>query len=363
MPEEFGNSQKKGVPIKNLIFVMMFIGFLCLGNPKSIAQQGESEKTIFETSLHQTSRGMGYWYDKANGGLETITGIPYSQLTCKNCHVASCDQCHGTKRAGVPTYTTESARNQEICLSCHKREASIMQIDAEANQQDVHAESGMECMGCHTAREVHGDGIEYVSMKQPGAMDTQCAACHSSVTQSLSHSIHGQKLDCKACHERHVVSCTNCHFETILREDKRVAIPKSGWVFLMNYQGKVTSANMQSFVASGPKTFLMFAPQHSHSIMNEGRTCDQCHATDIVNKVMNGNMLLTWLEQGEVKNTEGVIPVADGVRWDLVYQDYQDGKWIEIKDAPDPEIQYAGFGSPLSKEQMKGLATPQRQPQ
>lgn len=349
--------------MKNLILIMISICFLSLDSPNAIAQQGESEKTIFETSLHRTSRGMGYWYDKENGGLERITGIPYSQLTCKNCHVASCDVCHGTEKEEVRSYATAAARNQDICLGCHKREASIMQIDAKANQQDVHVESGMECMSCHSAREVHGDGTEYVSMKQPGAMDAQCAICHGSVIQTLSHRVHGQKLDCKACHERHVVSCTNCHFETILKEDKRVAIPKSGWVFLMNYQGKVTSANMQSFVASGPGTFLMFAPQHSHSIMREGRTCDQCHATDSVKQVQNGNMRLTWLEQGEVKNTQGVIPVAGGVQWDLVYQDYRNGKWIEIKDAPDPKIQYAGFGSPLTTEQINSLAIPQKQPQ
>ncbi len=368
MPEQFRNRHctDESVVMKKLILIMPPIAMLglilCLYHPKILAQQDEGDTTIFGTSLHRTSRGMGYWYDKANGGLERVTGIPYHQLTCKNCHVASCDACHRTEKGGIQSYTTEAARNREICLSCHKREASIMQIDSSANLLDVHAENGMECMSCHSARDVHGDGIEYASMKQPGAMDAECSRCHGSVSHTVSHTVHGQKLDCKACHERHVVSCTNCHFETILKEDKRVSIPKSGWIFLMNYQGKVTSANMQSFVVGGPKTFLMFAPQHSHSIMGEGRTCTQCHASDIVQQVRNGSVRLTWMEQGEVKNIQGVIPVTDGVRWNLVFQDYQDGKWIQIKNAPAPELQYAGFGSPLSSDQMKSLATAQKMP-
>jgi len=58
----------------------------------------KSGDSFFLNSLHYTTRGMAYWYDKANGGLETLTGIPYSspKLDCLNCHVKSCDVCHKT---------------------------------------------------------------------------------------------------------------------------------------------------------------------------------------------------------------------------------------------------------------------------
>ena len=36
------------------------------------------------------------------------------------------------------------------------------------------------------------------------------------------------------------------------------------------------------FVAEGDKTFLMFAPQFSHSVTTKGRTCRECHATEAV---------------------------------------------------------------------------------
>ena len=35
----------------------------------------KKEDRFFLNSLHFTTRGMTYWYDKANGGLETLTGI------------------------------------------------------------------------------------------------------------------------------------------------------------------------------------------------------------------------------------------------------------------------------------------------
>ena len=213
-------------------------------------------------------------------------------------------------------------------------------------------------MDCHTAREVHGDGVEYKSMRQAGAMDAQCVKCHGTIKPIISHKVHRNKLDCNACHVRHVVSCTNCHVGTLIKEGKRVSIPVSGRVFLINYNGKVTSGNMQTFVAPVDKTFLIFAPHNSHSIMKEGRKCDDCHGTEIVRKVREGKLSLTWLENGNVRNTKGVIPVVNGVTYEAVYQNYKEGKWIPIEHPPAPKMQYAAFGEPLSAEQLKKLSMP-----
>lgn len=331
-------------------------GFLVQGYPEDI----KKEDCFFLSSLHHTSRGMAYWYDKANGGLEILTGIPYAspKLDCINCHVKSCDVCHKTGEGEKLSYTTKAAQNQDICLNCHKRERTIMKIDKDANQVDVHVNKQMQCKDCHTQRDVHGDGKEYNSMKQPGAVDAKCENCHPSVPESTSHKIHRDTLECKACHVRHVVSCQNCHLETIINERKRVDIKVSGWLFLMNYEGKVTSATTQTYVVPGNKTFIMFAPQNSHSIMREGRKCGDCHGTDTVKRVQNGKVTLTWLENNELKNLKGVIPVVEGVDYDCVYQDYQNGKWIPIDNPSSPMVQYIGYGKPLSKEQLKKLAQP-----
>ena len=342
---------RRALVIQLIVLNLILIGLL--GNP--YCQEIKKENCFFLTSLHYTAKGMGYWYDKANGGLEIISGVPYSNLGCKNCHVPGCDRCHKVEKDKTFKYSTEAAKNQTMCLECHAREQAIMGIDHAAKQEDVHFAKGMKCMDCHSSREMHGDGKEYVSLKETGAMDTKCEKCHTSVKPTDSHKVHGEKVDCKACHVRHVVSCTNCHFDTLVKEGKRVAIPVSGWVFLMNYGGKVTSASMQTFVVKGDKTFFMFAPHMSHSVMKEGRKCDGCHGTKIMKDVQSGKVTLTWLEEGKTKNLKGVIPVVKGVDYQCVYQDRKEGKWVPIQTPSKPLYHYAAFGEPLSKEQLDRL--------
>lgn len=315
------------------------------------------EDSFFKKSLHATTRGMAYWYDKDNGGLEILTQIPYDdkRLDCLNCHISSCDRCHKVEINKKLYYSIDNAKKIDLCLGCHKREKAIIDINTKKNELDVHTSKDMKCMDCHKSSDIHGDGNEYDSMKQEGAISISCSDCHKDVKESISHKIHGEKLECKACHISRVVSCTNCHIDTIIKDKKRVDIKVTDWVFLMNYNGKVTSANMQNFVVSNNKTFIIFAPQNSHSIMKNGRRCNECHGTDIINQLIDGKIRLTWLEDGMVKNLKGVIPVVDGVTYEAVYQDYQDGKWIPIKEPLPAQIQYVGYGKPLTKEQINKL--------
>jgi hypothetical protein len=345
--------------MKYFTFLFVFIFIFDFSN--SFSQEVEKANGVFKSSsLHYTVRGMSYWYDKSQGGLETITGIPYANLKCNNCHVENCDVCHIAEKDGKFFYTNEASNNQEMCLKCHGREAAIRNIDKKNNTEDVHFAAGMECMDCHTTREMHGDGVEYVSMKQPGALDVTCEQCHESVSKTMSHTIHNNGVDCKSCHVQQVVSCTNCHFETMVNEGKRVAVPVSGWSFLMNYNDKVTSANMQTFVVPGNKTFLMFAPQFSHSVSKEGKKCEVCHATTNAEKVKNGTINLTWLENDKIEQIKGVIPVVEGIQYNTVYQDFKDGKWTSITNPKDPIVQYVGFGFPLTKGQLNKLLKPQK---
>jgi hypothetical protein len=99
----------------------------------------------------------------------------------------------------------------------------------------------------------------------------------------------------------------------------------------------------------------MFAPHMSHSVMKEGRACDDCHGAETMKKALAGKVALTWLEDGKVVNTKGVIPVADGVDYTCSYQNLVDGKWIPIQNPPKPVRQYAAFGKPLTPEQMEKL--------
>ena len=330
------------------------------------AQEIKGHDCFFLDGLHYSASGMEYWYSAKNGGLEQLTGIPYAQLGCKNCHTPGCDRCHKSeaveKNCRVAEYTVKAASNQGMCLKCHGREGAMIRIDHKAAQDDVHIAQGMTCTDCHSAREMHGDGTAYISLKQPGAMDTRCENCHESVLPTEAHTVHENRLDCKACHLRHVVSCTNCHFDTLVKQGVRKARPVSGWLFLMNYAGKVSSASMQTFVTGKDKTFLIFAPHMSHSVMKPGRPCQECHATENVQNVKKGELNLTWLEGDALVNQKGVIPVVDGVEYRCVYQHFNDGNWIPIENPQKPLLQYAAFGKPLTGEQLEKLAKQQTAP-
>jgi hypothetical protein len=345
--------------MKVVVFsALVLVGLLGVGvNDKATADEVATEDCMYLSSLHYTANGMATWYSKEKGGLELLTGIPYAELGCKNCHIKGCDTCHKEVVEEKASYSKEAAVNQDICLKCHGREAAIMKLDSQAHQEDVHASKKMTCTDCHSAREMHGDGVEYVSMRQPGAMDTRCENCHGDVKASECHLAHDGKLDCNACHVRHVLSCTNCHFDTLVKEGKRVAIPVSGWVFLINYEGKVTSGNMQTFVTGGDKTLLLFAPNMSHSIMKEGRRCDDCHGTETAKRAQEGKVTLTWLKDGKVENLKGVIPVAEGVDYECVYQERVGDKWVPIEHPAAPVVQYPAFGEPLSKKQLESLVS------
>ena len=365
MPSGFGEKMKKKVLW--MLPVAMAAALVVAGvwHP-ALSKEVQPKECFYLSSLHFTAAGMGHWYSKEQGGLELVTGIPYAKLGCRNCHAEGCDVCHRAaeqkKDCKLYHYSTKAASQQSRCLSCHGRERAMIAINHKANKEDVHLKKGMTCVDCHSAREMHGDGKKYISLKEPGAMDTKCENCHDSVKPTDAHTVHKGKLDCKACHLRHVVSCTNCHFDTLVKKGKRKAIPVNGWLFLMNYAGKVSSASMQTFVANGDKTFLMFAPHMSHAITAKGRDCQGCHGTETMKKASEGSLTLTWLDDGKVKNLKGVIPVLDSVDYKCSYQDLKDGKWLPLEKHAVPVRQYAAFGKPLTAEQLKKLMKPQTAP-
>jgi hypothetical protein len=373
-----------------LVFILIAAGFqgTASGDTCNLCHE-------FGSSLHHSARGMEYWYSAENGGLETITGYPYSAFNhptagCRNCHAKNCAKCHGVDDPTGPPSGTPGDWQTSICLPCHARESAMIAKDDASGTPDVHRAAGMKCTDCHSHREIHGDGVEYISFKELGAMDTECETCHNDeslhpVPNSRAHTIHGDKLDCKACHERRVVSCYNCHMDTAGPSGPGNRIAKAqltDWVFLINYKGKVTSANMQTFIGGDPgntingpndKTFLFFAPVHSHSIMSQGRGCGDCHATQITDYMKNHRALpLTYLSSGGVfTQVKGVIPVVDTVKYRFISYDKDNfdttpsppgPTWTAHSTYPleaDGTQFNIGFGTPLTLQQASWLTFPQ----
>ena len=50
--------------------------------------------------------------------------------------------------------------------------------------------------------------------------------------------------------------------------------------------------------------------------------------------------------------------MVGGVNYNMVYQDYRNGEWIPIQNPAKPKIQYVGYGTPLTKEQLNKLSKP-----
>jgi hypothetical protein len=169
-------------------------------------------------------------------GLEGLSGELYRKF-CSRCHLArandsdssghpaGCAACHfsygegdiykggdGTVRGKGPhsaTHVLQGLPTMEACGRCHNRSgrtALSYQGLQDGNNSlvptkgglpgpvagsddrsfthiapDVHFEAGMECIDCHTAREIMGDGYAHADMEQQ--LEIRCQDCHGDARQ------------------------------------------------------------------------------------------------------------------------------------------------------------------------------------
>jgi len=312
------------------------------------------EQSFFEKSLHYTGEGMRYCYEREDG-LMSITGIPYKELDCKNCHVRTCDACHAEQKGKEFLYTNAKAKEMKTCLQCHSREGLTFKLGKEKGNLDVHVAQGMSCADCHKGEDVHGDGNFYKSMRAPDALKVSCVTCHTVDRTIEAHVVHGEKLDCAACHVSNTVSCMNCHFDTFLKTGSRKGtfFPMQSWLLLINYEGKVTSGTAMSIVSKNKK-FIVYAPYFTHAIQKKGRECGQCHATAAMELIGKGKSVpMMVFKDGKVENWNGVAPaVHEKLKW--VYLNKEGDTWVPLKSKAPAQVQW-WYGKPLTEEQIKKL--------
>jgi hypothetical protein len=303
---------------------------------------------FYEKSLHFTNRGIAFMYAKENGGLERLTGKPPEEIGCMKakCHATSCDDCHMKENGSDKIYTLDSSVYYKACIRCHG--------DMAKENDDVHFKKGMKCMDCHTSKEIHGNGTDTQTYQAPGFFDAACEKCHKSITQSKSHTVHGNKLSCEACHSGETGTCLNCHIDSRLKGSKDVSVSLKNMTFLVNHNGKVTPANMLSYVY-GSKTMITFAPTFGHSIKKAGRKCNECHGTKTVSDMADNKFRLVKWENDSLRNEKGVIPVLDGFDWNLVYLERVNDNWVPLKNPAQPLLNYSGYCSPITKDQFEKL--------
>ena len=282
----------------------------------------------FESSLHYTRNGKGYWYSTVDnggtGGFETLTGVPIEAMGCKECHgptnangdaypedyEPSCVDCHAT----------DFSVAQDQCLSCHGRQSAEINVH---QLSDVHRDLGMVCWDCHEPGDLHGDGTEYQTMFEPGAMNVDCEDCHNADAGTLpDHSSvdpHNGALHCNACHTQTVISCYNCHMESQVEDHlKRAKQQIKNFILLVNREedGKVGTASFQSITYQGD-SWIAIGPYQSHSVVSTGRVCADCHANfggtiaAIEDYNEDGVMqFASWNEEDSTLNwLKGIVPL------------------------------------------------------
>ena len=348
-----------------------------------------SQTTYYE-SLHATRQGKATWYSAANGGFETLTGIPMGDLPCQDCHAAT--YANGSA-VDAATYTPGCADchvipgdavAQTVCLGCHSRQGAEINLSNHTNPDvaaifsDVHRTAGMECMDCHTSREMHDftSTVPANSMFEPGVFDVACTNCHHGpdYPSNTSHAIHEGKLDCNTCHAQTIVACYNCHFETEVEGHMKRFYgppPINGFALLLNRDdtGVVTTGSFQS-VTYGDNTFYAVGRFNGHTISGDARDCVDCH---------NNSAITSYNDTGEIPvvqwdtntntlvNTKGIIPVPEdwqtslkfdfvrflGLSTDPIDSPFDPARWEFMKSGADGS--HMLYASPLTHDQMVAL--------
>jgi len=345
--------------------IIFLISFLVLLAGPVFAKDADK---CFSTSLHHTGEGMRYWYE-AKDGFMAITGTPYKELGCKSCHVKSCNECHLEKTKDGMVYSLKTARSSQTCLKCHSREKATIKYDEMFDCKGAHACAYMGCVDCHTAEEIHGDGTAYHSMRQPGAMHAACTNCHTvdtmdypAIPETKSHTVHKGKLACNACHVQNTISCYNCHFgvlaETKSKPDSFAKRIKD-FLLLVKYNDTFTSGTMQTLVGRNNEPFITYVPYFTHSIMTQGRKCEQCHDTEAVNVMASIEKFKPVVyKDGELAFYKGVVPLSpDLLEW--IFLEKKEDKWVPFEPTQEPLIQLGVYAQPFSRKELKKMAEKQ----
>ena len=273
-----------------IVIVLAMMGTICTAEEDC----GRCHRDIvdnFTTSLHFTGQGM---YDEyaagAAGHFDIEMDDYYNKFKCAKCHAVSCKDCH----IGSNAYESHLYEvTIETCGKCHaKKQTSTYVGDFPMHKSagpnaDIHYESGLLCQDCHASSELHGDGTVYDTQLQ--ATNVNCEGCHKDVTESRSHTVHDDKLECISCHQGWTLTCQNCHLST----RKGMTVTADEFLLGINKDDKVTAfLIMDVTTGDGSEIHHGYGEWNSHTITAEGRNCTFCHENpDVLGQGLEGQIL------------------------------------------------------------------------
>lgn len=172
------------------------------------------------TSLHSSFRGYKTFFEARSGlSLEDDHHLEEEFMNeCGACHT-TCGQCHVSFPNSVKGGLVQGHRflptpsQKDNCMSCHgSRIGEEYTGSRDGYAADVHyVPNGMNCMSCHTKREMHGNGIEY-DYRYESADMPRCEDCHTIDEDDNDwHDEHGEDFQCNVCHSQDYKNCNSCH--------------------------------------------------------------------------------------------------------------------------------------------------------
>ena len=250
----------------------------------------------YKKSLHYTTSGLRNGIRKrfSKAQLEQFDSKIFQQ-SCRSCH-ASCGDCHvktpvvaGVNQGLFANHRFRKKNEDKTCSACHGGRIYAEYTGKTSGVPDVHySESGMNCLNCHKAKELHGDGTEAESKNNLKGKPA-CTDCHkmnASAKTGTVHKQHDSKVSCQACH---VVSgynhCSSCHVG-------KGAKPSQGFFLGRDPQNRdrivllrMTPAARDTFASAGismdnydQAANFWAAPVHNiRKKTARTRTCAPCH--------------------------------------------------------------------------------------
>lgn len=177
------------------------------------------------TSLHTTLNGIRQSFAVRNGGTMGTQHETAFKNHCSRCH-GSCGDCHVSVPAAAGGGLLDKHRFRKtpsmtlVCTACHgSRVGDEYRGQNVGIAADAHYNKGMQCTGCHTGTELHGDGAASPSHRYKVAAAPKCASCHPDDTKfksTFAHTKHRTTegkltVSCQVCHSVTYKNCSSCH--------------------------------------------------------------------------------------------------------------------------------------------------------
>lgn len=241
-------------------------------------------------------------------------GIESNQVW-RGSHASGCAACHfpynenGTYQGGDKTvkgkwphsasHKMEVLPDNKVCVRCHNRSGRIALSYEGRNdgnnslvptrngdpgpdiiggvrnvtriQPDVHHEKGMECIDCHTSRDIMGDGYAYENLYQQ--TETTCEDCHGSTSKKpLSEMI---------SRENDEVLRESAHYPQQMQQGDEMVLTSKGrkYANVFIQEGKVWVQGKRSGKLHESKV-ITATPEHT-IVGHERLECHSCHSRSV----------------------------------------------------------------------------------